>query len=122
MAKSSKPWLKYHKPGAPVREFHDEPKSERKILTARFWLIFGSHIGAHQFYLWRPKSAAKWFLAYLTWAILFDLIPRLFESHTSVYVAGAMVLLWIVVVMIEFRKLPHLVKVANERVFGEYSG
>jgi len=117
--KTRKPWLNYHKPGAPVREFHEPPKKPRELFWARFWLIVGMHAGAHFIYLRKFKSAVLWFLAFqgiLLFLLIF--IAARFPEDDERIVSIIVPLIWIVVIAFEYRRLPQKVKTANEKIFG----
>jgi len=115
-----KPWLKYHKLNAPVREYHAPPKTPRELFWARFWLIVGVQIGAHKAYLWQYKSAFLWFLFYSS--IVIGLLPvgdLVFPENAESFVAISLIPIWIIIICIEYRRLPKLVRTANEEQFGE---
>lgn len=114
-----KPWLRYHKPGAPVREFREPEKKPRELFWARLWLIAGLQIGAHRLYLWQYKKAFVWFLI-LNICVVFLLIfaEVMFPKNVEKAVSIGVPILWIVIIAIEYRRLPKLVMTVNQKQFG----
>lgn len=114
-----KPWLNYHKAGAPVREFNATPKRPRELFYARLWLLVGASVGAHRFYLWRPRSAIIWLLGYNVFPYVPAYAVESFfpESNGRVWLT-VLVFIWVVIVAIECFRLNKMVVAANRKEFG----
>jgi len=115
--KTRKPWLNYHKAGAPVREFHEPRKKPRELFWARFWIIVGGHVGAHQIYLKNWKIAVVWFFG----AMLYLFISAIFmdtysDGSTFKLLDIVPLLVWFAFITFKYQKLPELVKLANESI------
>jgi len=114
----NKPWLKYHKEGAPVREFHAHAKKPRELFWARFWLITGSHIGAHRLYLWKYKSAALWIVGFQIATPVFLLICiGLFPQDDGRVISILALIFWLAVLALEYVRLSKMVSQANKLNF-----
>jgi len=115
MGKMSKPWLNYHKPGAPVREYHPKKHKPRQLIWARMWLLSG----LHRFYLRQPWKGILLIFGLLVLnlfsAIWMDKYPdepsriQLMISFVPMFTLYA----------IEYFRLPGLVRDANIKTFGK---
>ncbi len=115
-----KPWLNYHKPGAPVREFNVPSRTARSLFIARIWLLVGANMGAHRFYLWKPRTA-------ILFALIFHLliyVPSLMFEHAypelnPLYGTLLSFLCWTGLFVFEYYRLKMLTLNANHLEFGQ---
>ena len=116
MGKPNKPWLNYHKPNAPVREYSPKRKKPRLLIYARILLF--SCFGLHRFYL---RQIWQGFLILALFAIVRIIAisnsPQDQNEWTLLhYVLNILPLFFIL--LIEYLRLPKLVKKANAMTFG----
>jgi len=116
MHKPSKPWLSYHKPNAPVREYSPKQKKPRLLIYARILLL--SCLGLHRFYL-RQIWQGFLILALLVFVRItaISISPQDQNEWTLLnYVVNFLPIFTIL--LIEYLRLPKLVKKANADIFG----
>jgi len=116
---SRKPWLNYHKPGAPVREYHEPRKKVRELFWARFWLVFYSFFGIHRFYLGQTKAGILWLVVGLPYSFLLAFSgTMILESADNQWMSVIPFLIWMCAIVLEYKRLPKLVRAANKKIFG----
>jgi len=114
VSKSSKPWLKYHKSSAPVRDVPPLKKKPRQLIWARLWLL----AGFHRFYLGQPLKALLFFLALFTALPIGMVTAAILKLDRFVPLEIIAFVPYFGVFVVEYIRLPTLVKNANIKIFG----
>jgi len=106
--------LNYHKPGAPVREFHPQEKKPRQLIWARLLLI----AGLHRFYLWQPWKGIFFIFALLVASSFSVSWTAIAQNESSLIQLLISIFPLVALYAIEYFRLPRLVRDANVKAFG----
>ena len=116
LKKPSKPWLRYHKPGAAVKTVPSKPKRPRQLIWARLILL----IGFHRFYLGQPWKGILFFLA-LFMALPIGMVSVIILDIEKIgpdALPASALIPYSAVYLVEYFRLPTLVRNANIKMFG----